>query len=594
MILQLVVLFLFLVVGAIYSWDFGDGQTATGTSVTHVFATEGLLNVILTITDTNDCSNSNIAQQAVFINPAPIAVDNPVPLLTAQELIEDVLVTTDSCAEIEFLVDGTYTSGGNRTIGYFTNTNTTFPFSEGIILSSGWVGNAEASEENTSGTQASDDTPGNSDVQLMALSPPAVSSINDATYVTFKFRTSQDHINFRYLFASEEYEGGNNYACSFADVFAFIISGPGIADTNPYQLEADSAVITNVDAGGKNIALIPGTIIPVSVTNVFDYYEAASCTGLNTEYYESNWAANFKGAIEYNGYTQAFTAESDVVPNEWYTIKLAIGDANDGILDSAVFLEASSFGLGIELPDDLTFNTGAEVCGENIDITVEGPVGISYQWSHNGTPIVGATNATYTASVIEVGGFGDGTYTVEVDFGSSCVVVDDIEIEFATIPVIGEIPPFLVCDTTGEGFGEFDLSSYDATILDGQNPSLFDVSYYLSEDNLNNNIPIITPITNNEANTMQTIWVQLSNSLSPDCLINSSFEIGLADSPIFNQPPNVSLCGLSGSNAESFDFTSQTAIIIGSQTDMAVTYHSTLDDAENGINSLTNQYSKYE
>ena len=35
-----------------YSWSFGDGASATGQTVTHVFATEGTFNVTLTVTDT--------------------------------------------------------------------------------------------------------------------------------------------------------------------------------------------------------------------------------------------------------------------------------------------------------------------------------------------------------------------------------------------------------------------------------------------------------------------------------------------------------------------------------------------------------------
>lgn len=51
-----------------YVWDFGDGATATGTSVGHTYATPGTYNVTLTITSEGCTASSTVA---VTINPAP-------------------------------------------------------------------------------------------------------------------------------------------------------------------------------------------------------------------------------------------------------------------------------------------------------------------------------------------------------------------------------------------------------------------------------------------------------------------------------------------------------------------------------------------
>jgi PKD repeat protein len=37
--------------GLVYSWRFGDTGTATGSSVSHVYASRGTFTVILTVTD---------------------------------------------------------------------------------------------------------------------------------------------------------------------------------------------------------------------------------------------------------------------------------------------------------------------------------------------------------------------------------------------------------------------------------------------------------------------------------------------------------------------------------------------------------------
>ena len=53
-----------------YSWDFGDGNTATGTAPTHTYATDGDYTVVLTAT--NDCGDVDISQ-VVIVSSQPFA-----------------------------------------------------------------------------------------------------------------------------------------------------------------------------------------------------------------------------------------------------------------------------------------------------------------------------------------------------------------------------------------------------------------------------------------------------------------------------------------------------------------------------------------
>tara|TARA_B100000959_G_scaffold240858_1_gene262342 strand:- start:913 stop:2154 length:1242 start_codon:yes stop_codon:yes gene_type:complete len=56
---------------ATYTWDFGDGASATGQNVTHVFEESGIFSVGLTITDTNPlgCSSEQVGQ-IVLVAPS--------------------------------------------------------------------------------------------------------------------------------------------------------------------------------------------------------------------------------------------------------------------------------------------------------------------------------------------------------------------------------------------------------------------------------------------------------------------------------------------------------------------------------------------
>ena len=88
--------------GATYLWDFGDTGSATGTNVSHVYNTPGVYIVNLTITDPNNCNNTNLLNQVIQVsttpdftgsnsNPNPICLGetsditgivNPVPFIT--------------------------------------------------------------------------------------------------------------------------------------------------------------------------------------------------------------------------------------------------------------------------------------------------------------------------------------------------------------------------------------------------------------------------------------------------------------------------------------------------------------------------------
>ncbi|MDD2346172.1 MAG: choice-of-anchor L domain-containing protein, partial [Bacteroidales bacterium] len=210
-------------------------------------------------------------------------------------------------------------TGNIQALGKFTTgaSNTNLGFSNGLILSSGKASQAAGLVSSF----ASTNNYSNSDPQLASL---VSGSINDAAVLSFNFIPESDTITFRYVFASEEYP---NYANStYNDVFGFFLSGP------------------NPNGGNyvfQNIAKIPGTNTPVSINNInngtSNYGPCMNCT-----YYVNNQSPS-NPYIAYNGATVVLTATAYVIPCLEYSIKLAIGDVNDGIYDSGVFLEANSF-----------------------------------------------------------------------------------------------------------------------------------------------------------------------------------------------------------------------------------------------------------
>lgn len=239
--------------------------------------------------------------------------------MTPQQLVQNVLVgggVTVSNVTYNSLVVSTPQDG----TGSFTNGNTTnLGLTAGLILSSGLATSAAGNASDF----GSDILSTGSDPDLVDITTPG-NDINDRAVLEFDFIPTGDSLKFNYVFGSEEYPDYNCNA-TFNDVFGFFLSGPGI--TGPYTNNA------------ANIALVPGTTLPVSIANIHGS-EGFGCPPANEAYYMNNSAGT---TIALNGFTTVLQARAAVICGETYHIKLAIGDAGDQAYNSAVFLQAGSF-----------------------------------------------------------------------------------------------------------------------------------------------------------------------------------------------------------------------------------------------------------
>jgi gliding motility-associated-like protein len=221
-------------------------------------------------------------------------------------------------------------SGSNNAIGYFKLGTQDIGIYDGVVMSSGNVGSVPTASNVSGGTSGT--MTNNMDADLSAVIAPSTS--RDAAVYTIDFIPSSDTLSFNFVFASEEYP---EFVCSFNDAFGFFLSGPGI--TGPY---------TNM---AKNIALVPNSTTPIlvgTVNNGSSVGNLQPCITTNSQYYVDNVNVPAPGqsqyAFEFDGFTTVMTAQAVVIPCNTYRIKLAVADANDQVYDTAVFLEANSFG----------------------------------------------------------------------------------------------------------------------------------------------------------------------------------------------------------------------------------------------------------
>lgn len=274
--------------------------------------------------------NKNLIAIAAFLAfaisaQAQITIDNT---LTATELVEDFLIGEGVQVD-NITFNGAPGDEVNIQIGLYNGPSNYIEFDEGLVMASTDVVTI-AGDPGTFPLP----NPVTDDPDLVQISG---FNINDAAVLEFDFLSTSDSIRFNYVFASNEYP---SFTCTqFNDAFGFFLSGPGI--NGPFSDNAE------------NIALIPGTDIPVAINTVNSGMATGSGDPQNCEDANPNWIEDSQyfvdnsgqpaDDVQFPGMTQTLTALADVDCGEWYHIKLAIGDAVDGALDSGVFLEAGSF-----------------------------------------------------------------------------------------------------------------------------------------------------------------------------------------------------------------------------------------------------------
>ncbi|MEJ7625293.1 MAG: choice-of-anchor L domain-containing protein [Ferruginibacter sp.] len=287
---------------------------------------------------------------------------------SAQEIAQKLVGDGVSISNVSFtgnlLMSGTFVNNGPNNIN----------LDSGIVLTSG---RANSSLTNN-GVNAPFFTladnqwflPG--DITLANEIGVSVSEMDDACVLEFDFTPLGDTIKFRYVFSSEEYTP--DYVCEFNDAFGFFISGPGIT-------------------GLKNIALIPGTNIPVSIFNVNNVQDPFDplCPN-NISYYIDNKSNTFS----HDGHTVVLTAIARVQPCQTYHLKIVISDNGDAAFDSGVFLEAKSLSS-----NSVTLTNNTQTSNQGESYLVEGCVPGSFTITRplaSPSPLI--VNLQYTGTAV--------------------------------------------------------------------------------------------------------------------------------------------------------------------------------------------------
>ncbi|WP_395060608.1 choice-of-anchor L domain-containing protein [Flavobacterium sp.] len=411
-------------------------------------------------------------------------------------------------------VDNISVSGGNfgtseQSFGFFDKSTSRFPFANGIVLSTGKSTSAIGPNSSIL-SDGNGDWVGDSDLE----SALGVSNTINATVLEFDFTPITNKISFDYIFSSEQYLSNPSASqCGYTDGFAFLLKPLG---SSTY----------------KNLAIVPGTSIPVTVNNVRG--SGTRCSTANEAYFDA-----FNGTdhpTNFNGQTVIMKAEADVISGTTYHIKLVIADQGNNLYDSAIFLGGGSFESATDLGINHLVSTNNAYCsGENITLNATQTGTNTYKWFKDGidtgitSPTFPITDNTNTA-VVE--------YSVEVTINGACISKGKVKIQFATLPVL--INQTLVqCDDNNDGSTIFNLNKLDNLIKNPNDTTLSVVMYYetiggaaIPNPSRYSSIPktIFAEVANSfGCKSIAQVTLQIDNTVNLPYLREKCDEVGVKD-----------------------------------------------------------------
>ncbi|PZR21448.1 MAG: hypothetical protein DI539_08060, partial [Flavobacterium psychrophilum] len=121
-------------------------------------------------------------------------------------------------------------------------------------------------------------------------------------------------------------------------------------------------------------------------------------------------------------------------------------------------------------------------------------------------------------------------YGTILNFDTNCLTYFQYVVRAGEQPDAVQPADMQVCDTDNDGVEVFDLTSNDAQILDGQNPTDFTVTYHLTSGGADDNdTSIADPAAFSSGDA--TIYVRVTNADNEDCYNVTSFDLDVTPIP---------------------------------------------------------------
>ncbi|WP_244954726.1 Ig-like domain-containing protein [Winogradskyella helgolandensis] len=152
------------------------------------------------------------------------------------------------------------------------------------------------------------------------------------------------------------------------------------------------------------------------------------------------------------------------------------------------------------------------------------------------------------------------------------------------------IESYVICDSDDDGLAQFDLTTKDEEILNGQDALAVDLTYHISAANAETGDNPIINVNNyiNNGNP-QIIYVRLFDPIT-ECYDTGQFDLMVSLPPVAIQPTQLSECDdlgeVPGDEYTVFDLTVKNSEITGGNGSWSVDYYETNEDAQAQDNAI--------
>ena len=192
-----------------------------------------------------------------------------------------------------------------------------------------------------------------------------------------------------------------------------------------------------------------------------------------------------------------------------------------------------------------------------------------------------------TAVVDDTGnGFGEVT-EIDENNNSDSLVLNDI----FNSTLANQISDLIICDDDNDGSSlngqtQIDFSFLNSQILGSQDSSVYNISYFLSQDDADNGINSLSMPFYNESAFNYSVFARIESNIDSSCFDVTSFDVQILSTPTANVTEGLFICiqnGITTINLSDFQLD-----IMGDQNpdDFVVSFYQTSQDAQEGVSPL--------
>ncbi|HIB36320.1 PKD domain-containing protein, partial [Mesonia sp.] len=511
--------------GATYTWDFGDGETATGLNTSHQYTDLGTYPVEFTVTDNNNCSytinttvdvvfyddegdcvittiNSdfeqpNVSSVATFLN------DNNVPgwFTTATDSQMEFWISTNGAGGIPAYSGDQYIElNANQASGVYQDYDTPIAGTQFFYSFAHAARNQAPSGQDVVGVYAG--SPG-SNLTLVAQYSTAINAGWDVKVGTYIVPANQPTTRFEFRAISTA--SGDNTVGNFLDDIN-IIANLGIV-SQPQTIACTTQITLEALGSGQWIA---DTNNPATVTIESPTSNITDITGL-TELgtYNFTWT---------NQYCQE-------------TVAIEVAEGSFTLNDDSIDILGQCDTDGINSEDyDLTLTEPQFVDNpENFEISYYESEEDAENEDDN---ITNPENYTF---------LNDQPYTIYVRIeDDTCYQITQINAQIFTSPTVEEFINLSTCFESLDA-ASYNLSQNTPLVIGNQDSNLFTVSYHATFENAENNVSPLDELNYEPVSENDTIYIRIENNNNSDCYSIESFSIETIIIDIAT-PPSIEEC----------------------------------------------------